>query len=348
MTNLIPGQISSTSSVLSPVLSNTTALNPLAMHLSNRQTLVSNLEIPSILEVIRNSTILLNLLFTVLSITFFWLARYIVLHLVSKYKEDPNILYRWRKASSTVTLILNIIIISQIWIKEFNNLLTYLGLLSAGIAIALKDFIVNALGWLYIVSSKPFIVGDRIQIGELSGDVIDIKAFFFTIMEIGNWVHADQSTGRIVHVPNGQLFTANLSNYTKAFKYIWNEIPVTITFDSDWKKAKEILTDILEDKVGHMSRTAEKKVRDAAKKFMIYYSTLAPAIYTETEANGIILTLRYLCEVKQRRNTKHLLWEAILEEFGKYKNINFAYNTLTVHKGEDSPAPKTVKTPRKA
>ena len=74
--------------------------------------------------------------------------------------------------------------------------------------------------------------------------LIDLRIFQFTLMEIGNWVDADQSTGRIVHVPNGSVFVTPLANYAKGFQYIWNEIPVLVTFESDWRRAKEILEGI--------------------------------------------------------------------------------------------------------
>ena len=92
----------------------------------------------------------------------------------------------------------------------------YLGFISAGLAVALKDLLVNLTAWLFIVIRKPFTVGDRITIGPTSGDVIDIRLFTFTLAEIGNWVDADQSTGRIVHVPNGFLFLKEMFNYTQA------------------------------------------------------------------------------------------------------------------------------------
>lgn len=317
--------LSSLTDTMSPALS--TNPDPL---LAVSNLLTNHPTIPSLLEIVRDNQILLNLLFSLLSVTLFWLARYILLRVVWYYTEDASIRYRWRKASSYVTLGLNIIIISQIWIHQFNNLLTYLGLVSAGIAIAMKDMVANFLGWIFIVSSKPFAVGDRIQIGTLSGDVIDIKAFYFTVMEIGNWVAGDQSTGRIVHVPNGQLFIQHLSNYTKAFHYIWHEIQVPLTYRSDWQLARRLLTDLLESRVGQLSRDAEKKIRDASRQFMIYYSTLAPAVYLSTNANGIVLTLRYLCEAKQRRVTENLLWEDILSTLPRQKNIRFSFSTISL------------------
>jgi small-conductance mechanosensitive channel len=77
------------------------------------------------------------------------------------------------------------------------SVVTYLGLVSAALVIALQDPITNFVGWVFIISRRPFEIEDRIQIGEDAGDVIDIRFFQFSLNEIGNWVDADQSTGRI-------------------------------------------------------------------------------------------------------------------------------------------------------
>ena len=207
------------------------------------------------------------------------------------------------------------------------SLSTYLGLLSAGLAIALKDPLVNLAGWAFIIWQRPIEVGDRIQVGEYRGDVIDQRIFMFTLMEIGNWVDAEQSTGRIIHIPNGKVFNDALANYSKGFQYIWNEIPVLITFESNWKKAKSILTKIIDKHAQSLSETARQKVRRAARKFMIFYTTLTPTVYTCVKDCGIMLTMRYLCEPRQRRTNDQAIWEDVLEEFAKCDDIDFAYPT---------------------
>lgn len=111
-------------------------------------------------------------------------------------------------------------------------------MLSAGIAIALKDPITDLAGWVFILWWKPFEVGDRIQLEDNAGDVIVIRIFQFTIIEIGNWVDADQSMGSILHIPNSKVFLEVLANYSIGFNYIWHEIGVLVTFESDWQKAK--------------------------------------------------------------------------------------------------------------
>ncbi len=170
-------------------------------------------------------------------------------------------------------------------------------------------------------------MGDRVQIDDISGDILDISFFEFTMLEIKNWVDADQSTGRIIHVPNGLLFTRAIKNYNQAMNYIWNEIPVTITYESDWKKAKKILQQI---EIEHLKPLVEKlkpNLEKAKKDFYVVYANVNPTIYTSLEDHGVKLTLRYLCNPKKRRNTEQLAIENILTEFAKHSDIDFAYPT---------------------
>ncbi|MEN8193627.1 MAG: mechanosensitive ion channel family protein [Bacteroidota bacterium] len=265
---------------------------------------------------------------SILVILSLWIIRVIVIKFVIERIEDYKDRYFWTKSLRTSTLILGILILSRVWFGIFESIGTFLGLLSAGVAIALKDLLVNISGWFFLVTRKPFTIGDRVQVGdEVTGDVIDIRLFQFSVMEIGNWVDSDQSTGRIVHIPNGLVFTKWQANFTAGFEYIWNEIPVLITFESDWKKAKEILTEVLDKHAVNLSKETQRQIREASKKFMIIYRTLTPIVYTSVKDSGVMLTMRYLCHVKQRRGTEQTIWEAVLERFAEHSNIDFAYPT---------------------
>lgn len=240
---------------------------------------------------------------------------------------DLKVRYQWQKITLYLAVFLIIIFLSNIWLQLFGSVGTFLGLVSAGIAIALKDPLVNMVGWFFILIRQPFKVGDRIQIGKNAGDVIDLRLFQFSINEIGNWVGADQSTGRIIHIPNGIVFLEPQANYTAGFHYIWNEIPVLLTFESDWEKAKKILTDIINHHGVMLSNEAENQIKAAAKKFLIFYTKLTPIVYTEVKDSGVLLTMRYMCNPRERRATIERIWESVLKEFAKHKDIDFAYPT---------------------
>jgi small-conductance mechanosensitive channel len=170
-------------------------------------------------------------------------------------------------------------------------------------------------------------VGDRIQIGEHAGDVIDSRIFQFTLLEIGNWVDADQSTGRMIHIPNKKVFSDPLANYSKGFQFIWNEIAVLITFESDWRKAKEILNEIILKYDQDFRQDVEQQLHVTAEEFLIYTPTTTPIVYTDVKDSGVLLTIRYLCKPHERRMTRVLIWEEILDVFEQHSNINLAYPT---------------------
>ena len=274
-----------------------------------------------------SETIQMQIFSSLILIIFVFLFRKIVTKYIIDRLDDYKDRYFWGKTLKTVTLVIAILVLSRIWFGIFESIGTFIGLLSAGLAIAFKDLLVNMGAWLFITLRKPFKIGDRIQIGEITGDVIDLRLFQFAVIEIGNWVDAEQSTGRIIHIPNGLIFTQWQANYTEGFEYIWDEIPVLVTFESDWKKAKDLLTRIINDKTIALSSRAEKQIRDASKNFMIFYNTLTPIVYTSVKDSGVMLTMRYICNVKKRRGTEEIIWEDVLEEFAKHKDIDFAYPT---------------------
>lgn len=264
---------------------------------------------------------------SILIIAVLWLIRFITYKIVCNKTENAQSRYRWHKSLTYITVIIGLIVVGRVWFAGMQSIATYLGLVSAGIAIALKDLIVSLAGWIFLVWRRPFSVGDRIQIGKYIGDVIDLRIFKFTLLEIGNWVDADQSTGRIMHIPNLMVLTETIANYSKGFQYVWNEIPVLVTFESNWQKAKEILKNIGSRHAEHLSTSAEKKLKEASKKYMIFYTTLTPTVYTTVKDCGVLLTIRYLIGPRSRRSSEQSIWEDILTEFATCSDIDFAYPT---------------------
>ncbi len=251
----------------------------------------------------------------------------IILKVMFKNIEEPRKRYRWKKTLTYIFVFIGFLVVGRVWFQAFQSFATFLGLLTAGLAIALKDIITDIAGWIFIVWRRPFEVGDRIQVGQHAGDVIDIRLFQFSLLEIRNWIDADQSTGRIINVPNSKVLNDVLANFSKGFQYIWNEIPVLITFESNWKKAKVILQEIGDKHAQHLTPHAERRVKEASRKFMIFYNNLKPIVYTSVKESGVMLTIRFLCEPRRRRASEHAIWEDILTVFNSTEGIDFAYPT---------------------
>jgi small-conductance mechanosensitive channel len=235
--------------------------------------------------------------------------------------------YHMTRVTGYVIGIVAVIVIARLWIQGIAGIATYFGLLSAGIAIALQDPLTNIAGWLYILIRRPFRVGDRIQVGTNTGDVVDIRPFRFVMLEIGNWVHADQGTGRILHVPNGLVFKNSIANYDEAFGYIWNELDVTVTFESDWRLAKKTLEHILQSQSEMIDAHVRKRIDEAAHVLHIKFPKLTPVVWTTVADSGIRLTMRYLCKPRARRSSSAHIWEEVLDAFAKLPKVDFAYPT---------------------
>lgn len=288
-----------------------------------------------------DSAVVSSLIKTIIVIIGFMILNKIISRIIVKKTEDVFLRYRWRKTQDYITFSIGLFVILSIWIEEVKSLVTFFGLLSAGIAIALKDPLTDLAGWLFIVWRKPFDVGHRIQIGGHAGDVIDVRIFQFTIIEIGNWVDADQSTGRMLHIPNSKVFTEVLANYTSGFNYIWHEMGVLVTFESNWEKAKEILTGIVNQHSEQISKTAASKIKEASKKYMIFYKNLTPIVYTSVKQSGVMLTMRFLVDPRQRRAYNQTIWEMVLKEFALCDDIAFAYPTQRFYNNTSEGKPGT-------
>lgn len=240
--------------------------------------------------------------------------------------------YRIKKLAGYIFVATSFILIGRIWFTGVQSLTTFLGLFSAGLAIAMKDLILNIAGWGFIVWKGPFNVGDRIEISSVTGDVIDIELLQFALMETNNWISADQSTGRIVYIPNSLVFMEPTYNYSRGIPYIWNEIPIHLTFESNWEKAKGILEEIAQEHGGAISEQAEKSIKEASRKYLLFNANLYPKVYTSLDnENSITLTIRYMSFYKMRRDSSEKIYEEVLRKFKNHEDIEFSYPTQRVY-----------------
>ena len=199
------------------------------------------------------------------------------------------------------------------WI--FKKLLTIITFISTAITLSLKDIIFNFFSGIYIKTSKLFSLEDRIEINGLKGDVVNFNKTGFDLLEIGDRVNGEQSTGRIVHVPNSIVFTYPVKNYVKAFKYIWDEIKINIPLDSDVYKIKKELYRIVKKNstVRNIPNKMEDEVNDASSEYRLYFNNLEPIIYVQVVDAHIELYLRFLVHPKKQRNVENSIWLDILK-----------------------------------
>ena len=273
-----------------------------------------------------------KILETVFIVLVGYLLMFAFIGVINKRVKDIRIKYAVRKNTIYTVSIILIVIIFFIWIQNINSITILLGVAGAGLALALQEVILCVAGWFLIVIRHPFEAGDRIEINGIKGDIIDIRLFQTSLLEIGNWVDADQSTGRIVNFPNSFVFKHENYNYSRGFEFIWNEIPVLLTFESDWKRGKEIMTAHAKNLAEGLEAEVSRKIDAMRNRYMIYYGKLTPIVYVNIKDSGVELTLRYLTEAKKRRSTQGQLCQAILNDFEKEPDVNLAYPTYRIVK----------------
>lgn len=132
------------------------------------------------------------------------------------------------------------------------------------------------------------------------------------------------------YIPNGKVFTEPQANFSQGFSHIWHEINVLITFESNWQKAKEILTEIVNEHASTLSDEAKKTLIEASKKYMIIYNQLTPIVYTKVKESGVQLSMRFLITPQRRRSAEETIWEEVLKAFAKNEDINLAYPTQRI------------------
>jgi len=267
---------------------------------------------------------------------FIILAGYLMMfgfiRLINQRFRDIKTRHAVRKNIIYIFTISLFVIIFFIWIQNISSISIFLGVAGAGLALALQEAILCIAGWMLILMRHPFEAGDRIEINGIKGDVIDIRLFQTSLLEIGNWVDADQSTGRIVNVPNSFVFKYENYNYSRGFEFIWHEIPILLTFESDWKRGREVMMAHAKNLAEGFEDEVNRKIEAMRNRYMIYYGKLTPIVYVSIKDSGVELTLRYLTEAKKRRSTQDRLCQAILDDFEKEPTVNFAYPTYRIVK----------------
>src|SRR6204780_2563648 len=125
-----------------------------------------------------------------------------------------------------------------------------IGVVGAGVAVALQDVLASIAGAFSIGFSKLYAVGDRVQVGDTQGDVIDIGLLRTTLMETGNWVSRDLYNGRIARIPNSTVLRGSVFNYSQGFRFVWDEINVRFKITSDCQLARAMLLTAAKEAIG--------------------------------------------------------------------------------------------------
>jgi small-conductance mechanosensitive channel len=263
-----------------------------------------------------------KLLYTLLLIFLLRLALSIVLEAIRPVRNSLA-RHRLKMAATKIIYIIGVLGAGRIWFHWMQPLMFFLGTVIAAIMIVAKDILIDLFGWVYIMGQRPFEAGDWVKLGEFTGEVAKVKLLHVVMLETLPWEDGRKRTGLIMQLPNRRIFSTPLINYSKGRRYVWNEVTIKITLNSNWRKAKELLQRIVERHTEHIYLSGNERVRQISERWIVFYRRMAPEIGLEVLEGHLLLTARFLCEPENRHETLSQIWEDVLEEFGPCEDIQF-------------------------
>ena len=271
-----------------------------------------------------------------IGITVIWIIiKALQKNLVTKIKDIDN-RYKVKKISSFIGYFFTIVLLTVIFSDKLGGLTVALGVAGAGIAFALQEVIASVAGWLAIMFGGFYKTGDRVQVGGIKGDVMDIGVLRTTIMETGQWVDGDLYNGRIVLIANSFVFKEPVFNYSGDFPFLWDEIKIPIQFGSDYDKVNEILLEVGKEVAGDLTSLSHEKWVALQNKFLLEDAQTEPMVSLIFNDNWVEYTLRYVVSYKKRRATKTQLFTKILKKVEACQgSIKFASATFQLVEAPD-------------
>lgn len=256
------------------------------------------------------------------------LIKFIKSKLLGNIKENSN-RHRTKKLLDFVGYFLILVLLSVVYSDKLGGFTVAFGVAGAGIAFALQEVIASVAGWMAIMFGGFYKTGDRVKLGGIKGDVIDIGVLRTTIMETGEWVDGDLYNGRIVLIANSFVFKEPVYNYSGDFPFLWDEIKIPIMFGSNYDKAQILFETICNETVEDYTENAHETWKLMVSKYMIEDAQTKPMVTLVVNDNWVEYTIRYVVNFKRRRATKNQLFLRILKEVEATGNeIKFASATF--------------------
>jgi small-conductance mechanosensitive channel len=247
---------------------------------------------------------------------------------VRTHIQDVNRRHTLRKAIGHATWAVVLLVGLALFADFLAGLGTVLAVLLAGVAIALQDILRSVVGWLYLSTRRSGIeIGTRVEVGDVTGDVIDVGVLKTTVMEVGKHVYGLQSTGRLVTIPNYRMVADAVIVSGDDNPFVWHEVPVAVTFESDWRRAEAILREAADALHAEIEPALKGAFARMEGRYAFKYGTVTPIVYASMGAHGVELVLRFLTPVRRRRGAEDRVVRHLLGALAHEPGIRLAYPT---------------------
>lgn len=258
--------------------------------------------------------------------------------LVNRTIEDSARRYKLRKLVTYGGMLLVLVLVLASMSSQVARLSVAIGAIGAATVFALQEVIASLAGWVALSFGSFYKPGDRVEVGGIKGDVIDIGILRTTLMEIGSWVNGDLYSGRMVRVANSFVFKEPVFNYSAEFPFLWDEIRLPIRYGSDVEMARKLVLEAAQDVVGGYTSASLESWNNVTRRFLIEQARIEPAVTIRATDNWIEMTLRYITDYKKRRTNADAITRRVLGTIdstkGKVKLASATYEIVGMPKLE--------------
>lgn len=282
-------------------------------------------------------------LWTLILVALGALAYTLLTRVLRRIREPKTRVTVSRVVGAIVTFVVLVAILA-LWVQNATVLVLVVGLVSAGLAFSLQGPLTSLLAWFVILILKPFEIGDRVRCGTVAGDIVGFNVFYFSLLEISDWADGNLYTGRLVEVPNNQIMTQPVTNYSRNFRFLWDTVVVGIYYEADWSRARTIALSVAERITAGARPGDEADFERFRQRNFVPHGHLEPQAFLSLASTTINITVRYLTPVWDRAWTHTKVVEGILTEFA-VAGIDIAYPSVVLRPHEP---PVPASRPRRA
>lgn len=250
--------------------------------------------------------------------------------LFSKIQSNDN-RYQAKKISTFLGYLLTILLLTIVYSDKLGGFTVALGVAGAGITFALQEVIASFAGWIAIMFGGFYKTGDRVQLGGIKGDVMDIGVLRTTIMETGEWVDGDLYNGRIVFIANSFVLKEPVFNYSGEFPFLWDELTIPIDYGSNYQLAEKIIADAANSLAEELNIESKENWDKLRLKYRLEEAQTEPIISMKIKDSWVEFTLRYVITFNRRRSMKSNLYARILNKIEETnEEVRFSNNNIYI------------------
>lgn len=269
-------------------------------------------------------TLVTRALVALAGVAVIWAVARLLRRSLAGWIGDARARYRARKAVNVVALAAAVLFVAFVLLDRLTGLGVVLGVAGAAVAFALQEPLLSLAGWVALALGGYYRTGDRVRMGGVTGDVIDITLLRTTLFEVGAGTDGENYSGRVTRVSNAAVFREPVHNFSGDFPFLWDSIQVPIRHGSDRETARELLEEAVRSTVGEYVAEAESTWKRLRRKYVLAEANVEPTVRLSADQNWLTYTVRYASDYRRRVAIRDELWRRVLDAVDAADGVRIA------------------------